>query len=403
MKCLIVASAFAPETGDAAYRLTELAAALRETGIETEVLAPLPNYPTGKVFPAYRHKSYCRETIRGIAVYRYPVLPSRSVRPLFRLPGMLFAALALWGFGAHRRRIIGYDFVLIQSPPLLSAISALYLFGKLYKKKILLNVSDLWPLTPAELGKIRPSHLAYRLAERMERYLYRHATAVMGQSEEILNRIRRAFPEKPLFLYRNLRRETAASGPGTAFSENDSFCKLKIVYAGLLGRTQDLLSLLRRINFTELKTELHLYGEGNQRPEIEKFIREHPGRSVRYCGLLPKPEMNRILPRYDAALIPLSVPLTGAVPSKLFDAMAAGLPVLFCGGGEGAEIVRRHGIGFVSPPGNFRALENNIRALAALSRNDRNDLSKRCLDTARQAFDFKTQFEEFLRFVKRMR
>ena len=57
MKCLIVASAFAPETGAAAYRLTELAAALRETGIETEVLAPLPNYPTGKVFPAYRPTS----------------------------------------------------------------------------------------------------------------------------------------------------------------------------------------------------------------------------------------------------------------------------------------------------------------------------------------------------------
>src|SRR5256885_1715573 len=60
---------------------------------------------------------------------------------------------------------------------------------------------------------------------------------------------------------------------------------------------------------------------------------------------IPPGELTRLLPGFQAMLIPLVAPIEGALPSKLFTAIQEGLPVLFSGAGEGAALVERHGLG----------------------------------------------------------
>ena len=63
-------------------------------------------------------------------------------------------------------------------------------------------------------------------------------------------------------------------------------------------------------------------------------------------------------------LFPLTVRIRGAVPSKLFDLLPLGVPILFCGGGEGEEIVKENQLGLVSAPGDYERLSKNIQAMS---------------------------------------
>ena len=207
MKILLVTSYFAPEIGAAASRMGNLADGLAARGNDVEVLAPLPNYPMGMVFEKYRGMRYCEDNINGHRVFRYKTYTTVSKNPMARALGMISFATVIWLFGKRRKLVKRYDLVIVQSPPLPVAYSAIKLFKGFFRKKVILNVSDLWPLSAVELGVMKKGSVSYRIFAYMERSVYRHADAMMGQSEEILEHIKEFEPKKEYFLYRNLKPE----------------------------------------------------------------------------------------------------------------------------------------------------------------------------------------------------
>ena len=179
--------------------------------------------------------------------------------------------------------------------------------------------------------------LYHKILLHMERFLYQNASAYQGQSQEIIDHIQTFGYEKPHFLYRNLQ-------PLVVVSNNSVPCRdtFKIVYAGLLGVAQNILSIVKHINFKELGAELHIYGGGNQATQIQQFVNQHDC-GIKYHGYQPKETINSVLGQYHASIIPLSVRIKGAVPSKIFDLLPHGIPILFSGGGEGENIIKAHG------------------------------------------------------------
>lgn len=207
MKILLVTSYFSPEIGAAASRMGNLADGLTARGDEVDVLAPLPNYPQGIVFEKYQGMNYCEEKIGGHQVYRYKTYTTVSKSPMARALGMISFAAVIWLFGKRRKLVKSYDLIIVQSPPLPVAYSALKLFKGIFRKKVVLNVSDLWPLSAVELGVMRKGSVSDKIFSHMERSIYHHADAIMGQSEEILEHIKKFEPKKECFLYRNLKPE----------------------------------------------------------------------------------------------------------------------------------------------------------------------------------------------------
>ena len=105
------------------------------------------------------------------------------------------------------------------------------------------------------------------------------------------------------------------------------------------------------------------------------------------------------LGRYHASIIPLTVRIRGAVPSKLFDLLPLGVPILFCGGGEGEEIVKENQLGLVSAPGDYERLSKNIRAMSHLPDEEYRQLKANCLRLSQTTFCFERQLEAYKRFL----
>ena len=161
MRVLIVSPSYLPEIGAAPSRITNMAEGLSGLGIKVDVLTCLPNYPKGRIFDGYRGAFSKTEDVNGITVFRYWTYASISKKPLVRLASMCAFATTLWCFALKRKRIKSYDKVIIQTPPVLAAASAMLLFRCCYRKKVVLNVSDLWPLSAVELGHERGGRLSW--------------------------------------------------------------------------------------------------------------------------------------------------------------------------------------------------------------------------------------------------
>lgn len=397
MKILVVSFYYEPEIGAAPNRITNLVHGLQKQGNTVDVLTCLPNYPKGKIFEGYRHRFSMKEQSGDGSIYRYWTYATVSSNVFKRALAMSSFSIVFWLFGFHFKRIRQYDSVIVQTPPIFVAYSAVTLFGKLFRKKVFLNVSDLWPGSAIELGYLDSSSRTCRMLYSMERFIYRNSVAVIGQSDEILAKVRELYPEKTTFLYRNLSPYTPDSTPRQAASAQ---ANLKIVYAGLLGVPQDILSLIRNVDFSKYGAELHLYGGGNQADEIKEEIESGKAVNVFYHGILSKSEMNRALAEYDISLIALSKSIRGAVPSKIFDILPLGLPILFAGDGEGARLVEENGFGLVSKPSDFQSLADNVSRFSTMSREEMDTFSCNCRKASEDKFNFSRQMALFDSFLK---
>jgi glycosyltransferase involved in cell wall biosynthesis len=389
---VIISASFPPEKGAAPTRVYNLAHMLQAQGCRVEVITAMPNYPTGRIFPGYRGKFRHSEQVNGIQVYRTWIYPSNSKNIFKRVASIATHGLSLCSFTLPRLLRQKPDLVIVNTPPFLTGYAGIRL-ARMSGCKVLLNVSDLWPLSLQELGALRPGPF-YRFLERLEKKMYRNAHAYTGQSEAILAHIRTiAGQPKNMFLYRNLQ------GPSAFAPQPRANGSRSIVYAGLLGVAQGVYDICKAIDFAALGVSFHIYGDGNEKEKIQSLISRYPERNIFYHGSVPAADIPEVLSHYHSTLIPLRTEIKGALPSKVFMAVANGLPALYCGGGEGAAIVRENSIGWVSAPGNYEQLKENINALAQADETAYTAIRNRCLELAQTTFNKQVQDEAFCTFI----
>lgn len=342
---LIITNYFPPETGAASNRIFHLAEGLHARNFKVSVITPLPNYPRGEIYPEYRGRYRMTSVECGITVNRLWLYASNSRNKLKRLFSMLSFSFSLAWYLTFNK---SPKTVIIQSPPLIVAFASI-LFLKSKRRKLILNVSDLWPLAGLELNAMKRNFL-YSILEKIEGYNYKKANFILGQSEEILNHIESKVEDKQLALYRNY--------PNIDIVINGHYKgpqqKIKIVYAGLLGVAQGVLKLCKELDYSRI--EFHIYGAGAEKEDIELYIQNNLALPINYHGELERKELHAVLPTYDMAIIPLLNRIYGSVPSKIFEFSKLGMPLLYFGGGEGESLVNTFDLGWTAEAGNYKAL-----------------------------------------------
>lgn len=385
---LIISNYYPPEKGAAANRIEQLALKLKQHNYNVSVLCPLANYPKGEVFDAYKGKFSVDENLAGINVKRLWILPSVSKSLIVRLlsvssfAGVLFFHLL---FKKTPRKII------VQSPPLL--LSFLSVFVLSFKsKKIILNVSDLWPMAAIELGALKPGSFSHQISLFMERFIYKHATLILGQSNEIIAHVKQMMPVKKGFLYRNFPDHQIDSVSMT----DDGNPKIKLFYAGLLGVAQGVLEVCEKMDLTHGNIEFHIFGDGAEKIAIEHYIAQHPEKNIVFHGMIERSELLKRLESFDIALVPLTTRIYGSVPSKIFEYGALGIPSLYFGGGEGEDIVRENNLGWVAKVGDFGSLNATLREISATEKSTIQSMRKRVFEISQTHFNLDHQIKNLI-------
>ena len=378
---LIVSNYYPPEKGAAANRIEQLALKLQQNGYEVKVVCPLANYPKGALFPGYKGKFSVRENLRGIVVKRLWIYPSNSKNILKRILSILSFSVGLFFhllFGKLPQKVV------VQSPPLLLSFIAVTVLSW-RGRKIILNVSDLWPSAAIELGVLKKDSFSHQRLLWIEKSIYRKATLVLGQSNEIISHVQGVAPNKPCFLYRNFPEHESG------FSPKDSGQTIKLFYAGLLGVAQGVLESCDSMQLAGLNIELHIFGDGAEKAQIEAYIASHPEKNIRFHGMLERKQLHGMLETFDIAFVPLTTRIYGSVPSKIFEYGALGLPLLYFGGGEGGDIVRENNLGWVAEVGDFDDLNAKLREISTLGKSQIASMKKQVFETASREFNLDAQ------------
>ena len=368
MKIGLLTQYYPPEMGAPQARLSHLASQFVRRGHEVFVLTAMPNYPTGRVFEGYRGLSL-REKRDGVSVIRTWIHPTTKVGLAPRLASyfsFVFSSLLAGAAGLPR-----LDYLLTESPPLFLGISG-YLLAKRTGARWIFNVSDLWPESAVVLGAVSEGW-GLKAALALEAFCYRKAWLVTGQSREILDDIRGRFPEVRAYHLSNgvdtslFRPEcrSAAARARLANGGGESACIA--LYAGLHGIAQGLDQILEAAaRQTDLPSlEFTLVGDGPVKSSLMAKSRELGLSNVRFLDALPREEMPGLVASADLAIVPLKMSLPGAVPSKIYEAMGAGVPIVLVATGEAAAIVDRSQAGVHVAPGDVPGLATAIRGLAA--------------------------------------
>ena len=364
MHLAILTQYYPPETGAPQRRLSNLARHFRDCGHSVSVLTAMPNYPQGRTFEGYGglYKCSVADGIQLVRSFIYPTKKTKTIPRLLSYFSFVFSSLAVGSVGLRPP-----DYLLIESPPLFLGISG-YLLSRIKSAKLIFNVSDLWPESAARLGVIARSGFGYRVAESLEAFCYRKAWLITGQSKSILQDIHARFPKARCFHLSNgadsnmfqpgVRAESAAS---MLRKKNGEFLA---AYVGLHGLAQGLEQLLAAAQAPQAtRLRFLLIGDGPCKQDLQDQVRQQELSNVEFFDLQPADAIPALLAEVDVLLVMLKTDIPGAVPSKLYEAMAMAKPVVLVGAGEGAEIVRESECGIVVAPGDVRGLAEGLQAL----------------------------------------
>jgi len=368
MKLLILTQYYPPEIGAPQNRLHELAVRLNSSGMEVEVLTALPNYPGREILSDYRNGRNREEIIDGISIHRSGIYVSRSNSIVKRLLNYFSFVWTSY----HRGKTLGkFDFLMVESPPLFLGYSAIRLSRKL-KAKLIFNVSDLWPESAEKLGIVTNKYLL-KLAYQLETKCYKSAYLVTGQTQGIVDDISNRFPSSRVYYLPN-GVDTSFYDPQKVktddFRERNGFKMddVLIFYGGILGHAQGLEVILYAADLLRERSQVHfiLQGTGPEHERLLKLKENLNLEQLHFFDPVQKKDMPSIIKSIDVAIIPLKKLqlFEGAIPSKVYEALAMKKPLLLGVSGEAKKhFIDKAKAGLFFEPENYEDLARQILSL----------------------------------------
>lgn len=381
MRILFLTQWFEPEP---AFKGLGFVKALREAGHDVQVLTGFPNYPRGSLYPGYRLRPFQRETMDGVEVIRVPLYPSHDQSALRR--GLNYVSFALSAAFLGAVLVRKPDVIYVYHPPATVAFPALFL--KVFRGgRVVYDIQDLWPDTLRATGMVRSEKLL-RIVGWWCRLVYRcvdHIVVLSKGFQDVL--IRRGVSAGRVSVVLNWAGEEVESDiteqerpllrAMAGLAETDQV----VLYAGNLGRAQDLGTLLAAMadpDVVRSRLKLLLMGGGVERAAIQAEVERHQMKNVVLLPPVPRAVVRQLVTQADALLVHLrSDPLFSiTVPSKMQSYLYAGVPIIAGLAGESRSILERSSGALFFEPGDVEGFRRALLAFAGLGSADRERMGR---------------------------
>ena len=368
MHILFLTDNFAPEVNAPASRSFEHCREWVEAGHQVTVITGAPNFPLGIVFPGYRNRLWQTEDLSGIRVIRIWTFIAPNEGFFWRT--LDFLSFMLVGFLASLlvRRV---DAVIGTSPQFFTVWAA-WAASLVHRAPFIFELRDLWPDSVRAVGILRHRRLL-DLIGRAELFLYRRAAqiVVVTHSFKRILVARGIDPQKIAVVTNGVDLKRFLPLPKDKALEAELGLQGCFVagYIGTHGMAHGLDTVLdaaRQLrNRNESCVRILMLGSGSEKKTLKVRAKDEGLTNVLFLDTVNKGEVVRYWSLLDLSIIHLRRdPLfRSVIPSKLFEAMATGTPVLLGVEGEAAQIVTRHEVGVALAPDDAACLAQTILAL----------------------------------------
>jgi glycosyltransferase involved in cell wall biosynthesis len=359
-RLFVVTELYYPEETSTGFILTHLAEGLSGP-YEVTVLCSQPTYKERGIQAPWR------ETRHGVRIHRMRStrfqkdnLIGRCINALTSASSMFLACVA----GLRR----GDGVLVVTNPPILPYLVVFAAWCR--RARVILLVHDVYPQVLAAAGFLTPDSLLYRVLVRTSAWLYRHVDRIVCLGRDMERRIRETAGARTLPLERisNWGSHETIHPVGdlaTRFSPGHP-PRFVVGYCGNLGRTHSIDTVVDAMADLSRRTPdvvLRIVGWGAARGYVEEQIRKGRVPQIELGPAVRREEVHAFLAGCDVMLITLKAGMSGlSVPSRLYDFMAAGKPIIAAvdEDSEVAAVIREEGIGWVVPPSQAGSLATAI-------------------------------------------
>ncbi|MEI6066067.1 MAG: glycosyltransferase family 4 protein [Methylococcaceae bacterium] len=369
MHILFLSDNFPPEVNAPASRTFEHCREWVKAGHKVTVITCAPNFPKGRVFDGYHNRLWQREEMAGIRVLRvwsYITANEGFVKRILDYQSfMVTAALAAL--------FVPEVDVVVGTSPQFFTVCAAYVVSRLKRIPFIFELRDLWPESIKAVGAMKES-AAIRMLERVELFLYRKAALIVCVTHSFRKTlIGRGVDGDKIAVVTNgvdMTRFKPLSKDAELVQKLGLEGRFVAGYVGTHGLAHHLETLLDAAEMIRAQpdgTKFHfiLLGDGARKQALKEAASGRGLDNITFIDSVPKEQVTRYWSLLDVSIIHLRKTdlFTSVIPSKLFECMGMGLPVLHGVAGESADIVREEGVGIVFEPENAAQLVEQLQFL----------------------------------------
>lgn len=384
-KLIIVSELFYPDKASTAYIMTKIADKLSESQ-PVEVICGDGSYEDGSLISDSEIKNYKVHRVKQIQLDKNKIL-SRIIRFTF---SSLRLAKKLYSISNKGDKVL----IVTNPAPFLVLCSFI---KRIKSLDLTIIVQDVFPENSVAAGIIKsPNNIIYRILRSVFNKAYSSSDRLIVIGRDMKDLFsKKLYPHTPpMVLIENwsdplneLEVNVTRNGP------------IKLLFAGNIGRCQGLESFIEIFgNVDNHKLQLELRGSGAIVPTLNKCIKDNKFSNIKIGSSFTRNEQFSILKDCDIALVTLCDGMYGlGVPSKSYNIMSAGKPILYVGDpmSEIALVIKEAKIGYVFANSDIQGLKSWLTNVNEDIRSELKEMGKRAKELALTRFSEETILSKY--------
>ncbi len=357
---LVITQFHAPEPCAAANRVAALAHALDEAGFEVDVVTGFASFPDGVI--AARDRILIRKEKLGerITLTRVLTYASKKISARVRVLNWLSVACAITVFVVFRRR--RFDFIIVTMPPITLVLPTLVAMIR-HRSKLIVDVRDVFPDVAVKIGYWREGSFIVKIVALLASALYRLSSLILCVTEAARSEViaRGGDATKVVVAANGFDPMEVAERSPYARNGKDFVA----AFVGNMGLATGLDAIIDAAE--SLRNEKRIYfvlaGGGVDKDRLLLRISKERLENVEMLGVVTRPLANALIADSDVSIVPLHAGIVDSLPTKMFDALVLGCPVVCCANGEARAFIERSGGGVIVAPDDGVALAQALQEL----------------------------------------
>ena len=355
MHILFLTDNFPPEGNAPATRTFEHTREWVRRGHKVTVITCAPNFPEGKILDGYTNRWLSKDALEGVNIWRVKTYITANEGTIKRTLDYISFMMSSLFFGLLVGRV---DVVVGTSPQFFTVISA-WALALVKRVPFVFELRDVWPASITAVGVMKESWII-NILEKLELFLYSQADLIIAVTHsfksDLQNRGVSADKVKVVLNGVNLEKYNPLHEKDDSLADRYELKnKFVIGYIGTHGLAHALENVIEAAELIKKIDNIRIVfvGGGADRSRLERIVCERGVGNIVMIPRQPKDQMPKIWSLCDISLVHLKdAPLFKTViPSKIFESMAMGLPILMAAPiGEATDIIKKYKAGInVSP------------------------------------------------------